>query len=228
MAIEIEILRKLTLFNGLDAAHLQFISEKGRKRTYKTDEAIVRQDDPGETFYLVVQGTAKVSTTMSDGKEVFLALIAAGDTFGELSLIDHIGRAADVFTQEETTLIALDRPAFDHLLDQSPAFAHNLLKVLTRRLRLANVRIQAMATLDVYGLVARQILEFAELYGIEAEGGKRIPMRLTQSNMADLVGASRERVNQVMVAYRNKDYITVDSRYHITVLKPDDLRNRCR
>ncbi len=229
MPIELDTLHQLPLFDGLSPEQLQFVAEKGRKRAYRGDDAIVHQDDPGETFYMILHGTAKVSTMLPDGKEVFLALLATGDTFGEMSLIDQSGRAADVFTQEPTTLIALDRATFDYLIDGGSVFSRNLMRVLARRLRLANVRIQALATLDVYGLVARQILEFAELYGqVQPNGDTLIPIRLTQSNMADLVGASRERVNQVMVAYRQKEYITVDSTYRITVHKPDDLKRRCQ
>jgi CRP/FNR family cyclic AMP-dependent transcriptional regulator len=229
MAVEIETLRQITLFEGLSPEVLQYVAERARQRTYRADEIIVHQDDPGETFYIVLQGTVKISSTLPDGNEVFLALLATGDTFGEISLIDTGGRSADVVTQEETTLVSISRPTFDYLLDNSPTFSRNLMRVLARRLRLANVRIQAHCTLDVYGLVARQILEFADLYGKELTNGDRlIPIRLTQGNMAELVGASRERVNQVMVAYRQKSLISVDSRYHITVHKPTELRKRCQ
>lgn len=227
MPLDVSQLNKLSLFEGLTNEQLHFVAERGRQRTYKADEAIVHQDDPGEMFYIVRQGTVKVSITLPDGNEVFLALLASGDTFGEMSLIDTSGRSADVVTQEETTLLAIERAAFDHLMETSPQFARNLMKILARRLRLANVRIQALCTLDVYGLVARQILEFAELYGkAQPNGDVLIPIRLTQGNMADLVGASRERVNQVMVAYRQSGLISVDSTYRISVHKPDDLRKR--
>lgn len=229
MPIEPEILRSLPLFKGLTPELYLYVSEHGRKRAHRIGDAIVRKEDPGETFYMILQGTAKVSTTFSDGKEVFLALLATGDTFGEMSLIDQSARAADVITQEPTTLIVLDRTTFNHLMDSGSVFARNLLQILARRLRLANVRIQALATLDVYGLVARQILEFADLYGQpQPNGDVLIPIRLTQTNMAELVGASRERVNQVMVAYRQKEYITVDAAYHITVHLPEDLKRRCQ
>ncbi|GDX41464.1 Crp/Fnr family transcriptional regulator [Armatimonadota bacterium] len=229
MAVDVETLNQIELFNGLAQDMLLYITERARQRTYRSEETIVHQEDPGETFYIILSGTVKISSTLPDGNEVFLALLAAGDTFGEMSMIDSGGRSADVMTQEETTLVSITRPTFDHLMDNSSTFARNLMRILARRLRLANVRIQAHCTLDVYGLVARQILEFAELYGKEQTNGDRvIPIRLTQGNMAELVGASRERVNQVMVAYRQKGLISVDSRYHITVHKPAELRKRCQ
>ena len=227
MILELSQLGHIRLFQGLTQAQLEFVAEHGRQRTYRTDEAIVHQLDPGEMFYVILHGTVRVSSTISNGNEVFLALLATGDTFGEMSLIDAGFRSADVVTQESTTLLSIDRVAFDQLLDSSPVFARNLMRTLAHRLRLANLRITAHCTLDVYGLVARQILEFSEIYGRALPDGDRlIPIRLTQGNMADLVGSSRERVNQVMVAYKKNGWISVDSNFHIIVHTPDELAKR--
>jgi CRP/FNR family cyclic AMP-dependent transcriptional regulator len=227
MPIDIARLNRIALFDGLAPAQLAQIAEHARERTYRAGSAIVHQDDPGETFYVILRGTVKISTTLPDGNEVFLAVLATGDTVGEMSLIDATGRSADVITQEETTLLSIDRSVFDQLAGSGPIFTRNIMRILSRRLRLANVRIQAHCTLDVYGLVAFQILEFAELYGETLPNGDRlIPIRLTQSDMAQLVGASRERVNQVMVSYRRKGLISVDPQFHITVHNLVDLRKR--
>lgn len=227
MQLDSSSLGHIAVFHGLDGDQLAAIAERARRRTYRAEEAILHQEDPGQTLYVILSGTVKVSTNLPDGSEVFLALLAAGDTFGEMSLIDAGSRSADVVTQEETTLLSIDRRLFEELIAACPPFTHNLLRMLARRLRLANVRIQAHCTLDVYGLVARQILEFAELYGAtQQDGTTLIPIRLTQTAMAELVGASRERVNQVMVAYRKNGWITVDGAYRITVHKPDELRKR--
>lgn len=221
------LLAKIALFEGLPSEQLETIAERARQRTYRAEEAILHQDDPGETFHIILHGTVKISTTLPDGSEVFLALLATGDTFGELSLIDSGFRSADVVTQEETTLVTLDRGTFEELMNTVPTFTRNLMRILARRLRLANVRIQAHCTLDVYGLVARQIMELAELYGKpQTDGSTFVPIRLTQGDMAELVGASRERVNQVMVAFRQRGSISVDTSYHITVHKPAELRKR--
>lgn len=227
MPVEVSKLSKIALFDGLSPAQLAYIAEHSRERTHRANSAIVHQDDPGETFYVIVRGTVKISTTLPDGNEVFLAVLAAGDTVGEMSLIDASGRSADVITQEETTLISIDRSVFDELASSGPIFTRNIMRILSRRLRLANVRIQAHCTLDVYGLVAFQILEFAELYGETlANGDRLIPIRLTQSDIAQLVGASRERVNQVMVSYRRKGLISIDPHFHITVHNITGLQKR--
>lgn len=227
MPLDAKQLTSITLFENFTPEQLELVCRHARVKTYKVDDVVVHQDYPGENFFVILHGTVKVSSTLPDGSEVFLALLATGDTFGELSLIDSGYRSADVVTQEPTTLISFDRTTFDSMLDTIPPFTRNLLRILARRLRLANVRIQAHSTFDVYGRVARQLLEFADLYGqTQPDGDRTIPIRLTQGDIAQLVGASRERVNQVMVAYRQKGWITVDPSYHITVHKPDELRKR--
>jgi CRP/FNR family cyclic AMP-dependent transcriptional regulator len=230
MAIDPKQLCNIPLFEGLTLEQLAFVAERARQRTYKADEAIVHQDDPGETLYVILRGIVKISMMGADGNEVFLAVLAAGENFGELSLIDSKFRSADVVTQEETSLIAIDRATFNTLLSTIPAFAINLLRILAHRTRRANVRIQAHCTLDVFGLVARQILEFAELYGkTQNDGNILIPIRLTQGDISDLVGASRERVNQVMRQYRQRGLISVDPKTHrITVHKLAELHKRCQ
>jgi len=109
-----------------------------------------------------------------------------------------------------------------------PAIALNLLRILSDRLRLANERIQALCALDVYGRVARQIQSFARQYGQpSADGTVTIPIRLTQSDIASLVGATRERVNQVITSFKQQGYIAVDRTYHITIHNPEALERYC-
>lgn len=228
MPIDSRILQAMALFDSVPQDRIAFAAERARQRTFHhADETIVHEGDPGETFYMIQQGTVKIRRTMSDGRIVFIALLAAGDTFGELSLIDTDLRSADVITQEKTVLVSFDRTTFDTLVDTAPIFTRNLMKTLSRRLRLANGRIQALSTEDVDGRVVRQLWEFSTLYGKpQPDGSVVIPVRLTQSDVADLVGASRERVNQVMVFYRDKGAISVDAGYRITIRRPQEFAKR--
>ncbi|HZO88010.1 MAG TPA: Crp/Fnr family transcriptional regulator [Chthonomonadaceae bacterium] len=227
MPLDIKQLANIALFEKFTDAQLEYVAAHARQRTYRADEAIVHQLDPGDNFYVILHGTVKISATLPDGNEVFLALLASGDTFGELSLIDSGYRSADVITQEPTTLLSIDRSTFDEMLATIPAFTRNLLRLLARRLRLANVRILAQSTFDVYGRVAHQLIEFSDLYGQpQPNGDILIPIRLTQGDISQLVGASRERVNQVMVAYRQRGLLSVDPSYRITIHKRADLEKR--
>jgi CRP/FNR family cyclic AMP-dependent transcriptional regulator len=145
-----------------------------------------------------------------------------------MSLVDSAGRSANVMTMERCTLLWMDRATFQDLLRNVPEFAQNLVKLLAGRLRMANEQIQSLSSLDVAGRLARQILAFAERYGRPSDGGVQIPLRLTQSDLAELVGASRERVNQVMVEFRSKNLLAVDSTHRIQVQKPQELARFCR
>ena len=142
------------------------------------------------------------------GNDVVLAILGQGDIVGEMSLLDSAGRSASVETLEESTLLWMDRESFQQALNTIPALAMNLVRVLAARVRLANEHIQTLATLDVYGRVARLLLAFADKYGEKAPNGQaRIPIRLTQGDIADLVGASRKRVNQAMVLFKEQGLI---------------------
>jgi CRP/FNR family cyclic AMP-dependent transcriptional regulator len=119
--------------------------------------------------------------------------------------------------------------SFQDALQRLPALALNLVRILADRVRLANELIQALATLDVYGRVARQLLAFSEKYGQAGAGGEvLIPIRLTQGDIADLVGASRKRVNQVMVRFKQNEYLAVDTNGRITVRDRQALTRLCR
>ena len=227
MPVDPNILRTIRLFEGLPADQYALVAERGRLRSYKPETVIINQDDTGETLYLIMKGIVKVSLNRPDGRDVFLAVLAQGDHFGELSLIDSKYRSADIVDSEETVLLLIDRALFDELT-YCRQFMLNLLSSLAARSRRGNERVANLATMSVQGLVAHHILEFAELYGQRGANGKDIiiPIRITQNDLADVVGASRERVNHVIKHFKENASISVNSQYRITVHKMTELR-RC-
>ena len=227
MAVDPKLLGEVLLFEGLPPEQHAHIAERSRLRSYKPETTIINQEETGDTLYIVLKGIVKVSLNRPDGREVFLAVLAHGDHFGELSLIDSKYRSANVVTQEETSLVLIDRHTFDQLM-HCDAFARNLCRSLATRFRRGNERIANLAHMSVQGLVAHHILEFAELYGQAQSDSKDIliPIRLTQNDLADLVGASRERVNQVMKHFKDSGAISVNMQYRITVHDMRDLQ-RC-
>jgi CRP/FNR family cyclic AMP-dependent transcriptional regulator len=218
-------LRAIPLFEMLSGAELAAINEKLRRRNFPSGTNVISVETPGEVVYVILSGTVKIKVDQADGTEVIIAMLGAGEIFGELSVLDSAGRSADVLTQEDSVLLWLDRSSFEQLVDEFPSFTKNLLRLLTRRVRLSTEQIQALCTLDVYGKVSRQLLVFADQYGEPVADGVMIPMRLTQSDIAGLVGASRERVNQVFVNLRNRNLITSDTSYRITVKDKEKLRH---
>jgi CRP/FNR family cyclic AMP-dependent transcriptional regulator len=222
-------LSTITLFKNLTIEQLDWLGQHLHCRDFPAGSNIAIVEQPGEVVYVVLEGTLKIFVQQSDGTEVILAILGPGDTVGEMSLVDSAGRSANVITLEKSTLLWLDRTTFQECLQTMPAITYNLVQIMSNRLRLANEQIQALASLDVYGRVARQFLAFAQQYGRPADDDHTlIPIRLTQSDIADLVGASRERINQVMVSYKRQKYISVDRRYRITVHNKAALAERCR
>jgi len=178
---------------------------------------------------VILSGAVKIYMDQVDGTRVILALLGPGDIVGEMSLIDSAGRSANVITIEDSHLLWMERRAFQDCLENIPKMNANLVKVLSHRVRLANEQIQALASLDVYGRVARQFLAFSEKYGESmVDGDVLIPIRLTQSDLAELVGASRKRVNQVIVSFKKSGYISVDPEGCVTVHDRKSLARLCQ
>ena len=226
-----ENLAQISLFQNLSADELAWVSEHLHQRAFSAGSNLAMAEQPGEVIYIVIDGTLKIFTEQLDGTEVILAILGPGDTVGEMSLVDSAGRSANVVTLEKSMLLWMDRSTFQQCLETMPTVTYNLMHIFSDRLRLANEQIQSLATLDIYGRVARQLLAFANQYGQpspENETDILIPIRLTQSDIADMVGASRERINQVVVSYKRSNYISIDRRYRITVRNKEALAERCR
>ena len=225
--IEVESLAAIPLFRGLPADRLKRLAESLRRKSVPAGTNMITADQPGEVVYVLLEGTVKILIEQADGREVILAFLGAGDTVGEMSLVDSSGRSANVMAMEHCSFLWMDRACFQDLLRHVPEFAQNLVRLLSSRLRMANAQIQSLSSLDVAGRLARQLLAFAERYGESTPEGTRIGLRLTQTDLAELIGASRERVNQIMVDFRQKGHLTVDSNHHVLIHQPTELAGYC-
>ena len=221
-------LSKLTLFRGAPVRELERLAPLLHERVFPAGSTVIAADQPGEAVYVISSGSAKVHLIRPDGAEVILAVLGPGEVVGEMSLADSLGHSADVATLEESVLLWMDRSAFRASLQETPTLARNLAEVLSRRLRLTNAHLLALATLDVSGRVASQILALAKEYGERTQEGTRIPMRLTQSDLAALAGASRVRVNQALRYFRKRGLISIDKEGLLTVRDEDALARRAR
>lgn len=219
-------LATVPLFEGLDRDELAHLEGILHPRTIARGADIILEEQPGEVAYILVSGSVKVHVLQRDGTEVILAILRAGEVVGEMSLVDSLGRSATVETLEETRVLWLDRESFWHCLRTMPAMTYRLVEILSRRLRLADTHIEALASLSVSGRVARHVLALAREYGEPAPDGVRIPIPLTQSDLAAMVGASRARVNQSLGTFRRRGFIAVDGSHRITVLDVEALADR--
>ncbi len=224
-----ESLDRLPLFQDLPPEQLSQINSLLHPQTVPAGTSIMTAGQPGEVAYLIARGTVKIYVEQADGSDVILAILGPGEIVGELSLVDSFGRSGSVVTLEECALFWIDRAAFQACLQTMPAMTHNLVRILARRLRLANSHIKLLATQDVFGRIAYLLLSFAQEYGHPAPNGDLvIPLHLTQSDLASLIGASRVRVNQVLSFYKQRHYISVDPSHYITVHDQAALAHRCQ
>lgn len=227
-AEDLSVLSGLALFEGMSREELGTLSDDLHRKTFPAGTNVITVAQRGEVVYLLLEGTVKIYVDQIDGTEVILAFLGPGDTFGEMGLVSSAGRSASVLTLEKCHCLSMDRASFHRYLKTISSLSYNLVRLLSRRLRLANEQIQALSTLDVRGRVARQLLAFAQRYGeASTEDAVHIPLRLTQTDVASLVGASRERVNQVIVSFKESGFISVDSGHHFTVHDLQALIDRC-
>jgi CRP/FNR family cyclic AMP-dependent transcriptional regulator len=220
-----ETLAQVAIFSGLDAEGLRELADAARRRTFRPGEIIFHRDDPGQVLYVIRAGKVKIYITSPDGQEVALAVFGPGEYFGELALLDGQPRSASAVAIEPVEAYALQRADFINAVNRHPRIAVQVMNVLSRRLRQTDAMIEDLLFLDVHGRVAKKLLELAELHGVRTPEGIRIELRLTQGELAAMVGASRESVNKVMGYFTDKRFITTD-RYRITITRLADLRRR--
>lgn len=182
------------LFTELTAQDLALIAEHGVKRIYVKGTIVLSEGDESDCLYLINEGRVKVYASDDQGKEVILSLEGPGEYFGELALIDRKPRSASVLTMEDTWLTMVCRAEFEKCLSEHPQLAFKLMRPLVDRIRFLTRNVKSLALLDVYGRVARALLNLAQ----EENGIGIIRQRLTHQDIANMVGASREMVSRIM------------------------------
>src|SRR5512139_521649 len=221
------LLADIELFTGLTPAQLDWIAQRAHRRVFEAGRNVLTIEQPGEAVYIILHGTVKIHIEQGE-RDVIVSILGAGDLLGEMSLIDSVGRSASAVTLENSLMLWMDKVTFNYILDNFPTVARNLVKILSARVRLSDQMIQALATLDVNGRVARQLLAFAEKYGYEKDKATQIRIVLTQSDIADLVGASRKRVNQAMVLFKERGLIDTNAEGRISIRDRVGLARYCR
>lgn len=222
-------LKQLPLFAGLEDDDLDILNQCLIKTKLTAGQILMSANQPGDVAYIVLEGSVKITFRDDSNRAVILALLGPGEIVGEMSLVDRLQRSATVIAQEECRLLVINRSIFSDCLERYNKMTVALTKILSRRIRLANAQIQSLSTLDVQGRIARQLLTFAREYCDKpnSSGEMTIPVRLTQTDLAALVGATRVRVNQVIAPWRHAGYIRISADYRITVANPEKLEAFC-
>lgn len=212
------LLSNVWLFEGLSHEDLQAIEDKSNLQHFPKNSILVHEGQEADSMYVIVSGKAKVFIGDEEGKELTLGTLAPGDCFGELALIDDAPRSATVEAQEKTTVLKMRDVDFQGHLHAHPQVTMNLLSYMARRVRGVNDHIRDLALLDVYGRVARTLLRLTrDVDGVLTTDA------ITQQEIANMVGASREMVSRVMNNLKQDGYITVSEK-RVTVLASPPFR----
>jgi CRP/FNR family transcriptional regulator, cyclic AMP receptor protein len=203
MLSNLDLIRRVPLFSLLTTDQAQSIADSVVKRRFKRGELIVEQGTKSNALFILLNGRARVLTADSRGREVILAVLQPGDYVGEMSLIDNEPHSATVRAEVQTDMLVLGRNEFSRCLPDSSSLSYAILRGLVARLRNADRQIESLALLDVYGRVARTLLDMSE----EEKGLKIIRGKVSRQDMAKVVGASREMVSRVMKDLEDKGVI---------------------
>ena len=193
-----------TLFT-ISEAELQAISGHGITRTYPKGAVVVTEGDTTDTLFVILDGRVKVYATDDQGREILFLTQGPGEYFGEL-VLDGGTRSASVMTLEKARMLAVPKRELQEFVAMNPAFALNIMKKLITRVRSLTASVKSLALMDVYGRVARVLLELAE----DTDGRMAISERLTQQDLANRVGASREMVGRILKDLAEGGYITTE------------------
>lgn len=203
MLSNLDLIRRVPIFSLLTNDQAQGIADAVVKRRYRRGELVVEHGKKSNALFILLTGRARVLTADSRGREVILAVLESGDYVGEMSLIDNEPHSATVRAEIQTDMLILGRPEFARCLPENSSLSYAIMRGLVARLRSADRQIESLALLDVYGRVARSLLDMADTIGEV----KIIRNKVSRQDLAKAVGASREMVSRVMKDLEDRGFI---------------------
>jgi len=199
-----------SLLRHLSDDELDELVRYARAQRHAKGEMIFRKWTPGTGMMAVASGRVKICSVSMDGKEFVLNFVNPGEIFGEIALLDGEDRTADATALEDTEVVVLERRDFMPFLERHPRTCIKLLGVLCRRLRHTNELIEDTLFLNVAGRLAKRLVRFARVYGKQLPDGILIPLKLSQREIAALIGVTRESINKQLRAWQEARCIRVD------------------
>ena len=222
-----EVIRRAPLFTALDDASAATLRESMTQVKVSKGQTLFREGDAGDRLFVVVEGKLKLGTSSGDGRENLLSILGPGDMFGELSLFDPGPRTATATAVTDARVLALANDQVIGWVTAHPQVSLQLLKRLARRLRRTNEVLADLVFADVPGRVAKAIMDLGERFGTKKDDGLHVNHELTQEELAQLVGASRETVNKALADFAGRGWVRLEPRA-VVVLDYERLSKRGR
>ncbi len=222
-----EVVRRAPLFAALDDEAANALLSSMEQGELSRGGVLFHEGEPGDRLYVITAGKIKLGRTAPDGRENLLAVLGPGEMFGELSLFDPGPRSATVTAVTDTSFFSLSHDDLLRWLDGRPGVANGLLSQLASRLRRANDVVADLVFSDVPGRVAKALLDLADRFGRTADDGVHVHHDLTQEELAQLVGASRETVNKALADFASRGWLRLEPR-SVVIMDVERLARRAR
>jgi CRP-like cAMP-binding protein len=222
-----EVLAKAGLFQGVAPEAAEALATSLQYADYVRGDTVFNEGEQGDSLYIVLSGKIKVGRRAADGRQNLIAVMGPSDMVGELSLFDPGPRTATATAVIDTRLARLRKQALRPWLNNRPEIAEQLLRVLARRLRRTNDALADLIFTDVPGRVAKTLLQMAGRFGTRDGGVLRVNHDLTQEEMAQLVGASRETVNKALADFAHRGWIRLEGK-SVLISDSERLARRAR
>lgn len=181
-------------------------------RRFNQGQVIFHHGDPGGLLYIISRGKVKISHSTQDGQEALLAILGAGDFFGELALLDDSPRSATAEALDNTETLTLHREDFRHYLSSNPDFAMHVLQTMAKHIRRLNSQLSDIFFLDLAGRLARTLLRLADEHGKVVNDCTMIDLSLTQTDLAEMTGATRVSINKTLGRFRRSGWVKLEGR----------------
>ena len=221
-----EVLARSGIFQGVDPEAAEALSKEMETVEVRRGEVVFNEGEPGDSLYIVLSGKIKLGRRAADGRQNLIAVMGPSDMFGELSLFDPGPRTATATALTDSRLARLRKTALRPWTNR-PEIAEQLLRVLARRLRRTNDTLADLIFTDVPGRVAKNLLQMAARFGSRDGGVLLVTHDLTQEELAQLVGASRETVNKALADFASRGWLRLDGK-SVIILDPERLARRAR
>ena len=209
---KLSLLQSVPIFSELSPSDLNKIAERMVQRAYTKGQMILLEDDLGQTFFVIAEGSVKITRLSDAGREVILAMLGESDFFGEMSLLDGAGRSANVVALEESEVLTLARNDFLDILQQYPKISISLLEELTQRIRKSDQQIESLSLSDVEQRIGITLIRLAEELGTIKQGSVKIKNLPYQQDIANMAGTSRETVSRTFKLLEEKGLVTREGR----------------
>lgn len=221
--IDVRTLRGIPLFREFEDSELGDIAKIVLTERLTKHQLVVREGDPGDTFYILLHGSVAVVHGAGDGKETILSILKEGDFFGEMTILDSSLRSASIRTLTDVEVGVIRRDDFLELLGKNPIIGRSLVIELSERLRNANALLATLASQDIRSRMASLLLNLSDNFGEKVESGLRISLRLTNQELANMIGTTRETVNRTLNKFWDEHLIDMRTS-HIIVTDADALK----